>query len=205
MKIWIHINGVQEGPFEPENLPLNRMDPKTPVWYEGLDYWMPASAAPVTADLLRAYYAGEISAYGRQPQPTDRQDDTVDVDMPEQSATNIDVATGQAGQASGSTYARQETSQKYSAYAGYSADRRSSWQQPQECPPTYLVWSIVLTLLCCNPIGIISAVMGWTVTSKFRENDFEGARRRSETTAWWFIITIVTSLIFTPMYMLVSM
>lgn len=197
MKIWIHINGVQEGPFEPDQLPLNRMDPQTPVWYEGLDYWRPASTAPVTAELLRAYYAGELQAQAGQR--TAAQDHTVDVDTSSQSETRIDVDPQLSWQQA-SNHPAADMAQKYAAF---SPARPSG--QAEKCPPTYMVWSIILTLLCCNPIGIVSAVLGWTVTSKYREYDIEGARRRSETTAWWFIITIVTSLIFTPMYMLVSM
>lgn len=201
MKIWIHINGVQEGPFTPDTLPLNRMDPQTPVWYEGLDYWMPASAAPVTAELLKSYYAGNmVNSHSQEPESSS-QDNTVDVESPTTSETEIDVETRRLAQTAGG-YAN---GRKYAAYsaahtAGHTPDRN-----PDKCPPTYLVWSIILTLLCCNPIGIVAAVMGWTVTTKYREYDYEGAARRSETTAWWFIITIVTSLIFTPMYMLVSM
>lgn len=190
MKIWIHIGGVQEGPFTPEQLPLNRMDSKTPVWYEGLDYWMPASAAPVTAEMLRRYYAGELQ----------RPDHTVDVEAPEQTETTIDVDSQPSQQQERMT-AWQQTAQKYAA----ASQTSRSGQPAEKCPPTYMVWSIVLTLLCCNPVGIVAATLGWTVTTKYNNYDFDGARRRSELTAWWFIITIVTSLIFTPMYMLVSM
>lgn len=202
MKIWIHINGVQEGPFAPDQLPFNRMDPQTPVWYEGLDYWMPASAAPVTADLLRRYYAGEMQ----------RRDNTVDVETSAQSETNIDFGTSSQSegpvdegrpswQRERQTSWQQSSAQKYAAYSHAPQSR----QTQEKCPATYLVWSIIMTLLCCNPLGIVAAVLGWTVTSKYNNYDYEGARRRSELTAWWFIITIVTSLIFTPMYMLVSM
>lgn len=211
MKIWIHINGVQEGPYQPDNLPLNRMNPQTPVWYEGLNYWMPASTAPVTAEHLRAYYAGEAQTYDQQRQTYSSPEQTVEVEMPAEEETNVDtVAQAENRQPeprqSGRTpYAGQGYGMKYGAYAGTQAQQNRAAGQPDKCPPTYLVWSILLTLLCCNPIGIVAAVTGWTVTSKYRAYDIEGARRWSETTAWWFIITIVTSLIFTPMYMLVSM
>lgn len=201
MKIWIHINDVQEGPFTPDTLPLNRMDPQTPVWYEGLDYWMPASAAPVTAELLRSYYAGNIKPGHSQGQESSPQDNTVDVESPATTETEIDVETHRTAQTSG-TYS---AGRQHAAYSAAQTTGHASDSKPGKCPPTYLVWSIILTLLCCNPIGIVAAVMGWTVTTKYREYDYEGAARRSETTAWWFIITIVTSLIFTPMYMLVSM
>lgn len=52
MKVWIHLNGVQEGPYQFEELPLDRMDANTPVWYEGLPDWQPAGTAPLTAQLF---------------------------------------------------------------------------------------------------------------------------------------------------------
>lgn len=201
MKIWIHINGVQEGPFTPDTLPLNRMDPQTPVWYEGLDYWMPASAAPVTAELLKSYYAGNmVNSHSQEPESSSP-DNTVDVESPTTSVTEVDVETHRPTQTAGGN----ANTHKYAAYSAARTTGHTPDRNPDKCPPTYLVWSIILTLLCCNPIGIVAAVMGWTVTTKYREYDYEGAVRRSETTAWWFIITIVTSLIFTPMYLLVSM
>ena len=98
MKIWIHINGVQEGPFTPDSLPLNRMDPQTPVWYEGLDYWMPASAAPVTAELLRSYYAGNMVNSHSQEPDSSWQDNTVDVEGSMTSVTEVDVETSRPAQ-----------------------------------------------------------------------------------------------------------
>lgn len=61
MKVWIHINGIQEGPYQLEELPLNRINPDTPVWYEGLDYWKAAAQAPEVARLLMQAQAPKVS------------------------------------------------------------------------------------------------------------------------------------------------
>lgn len=58
MKIWIHLNGMQQGPYDLEQLRTMAIGPDTPVWYEGLTGWLPASAAPATAVLFS------------EPQPT---------------------------------------------------------------------------------------------------------------------------------------
>lgn len=52
MKIWVYLNGIQQGPYtfdELAQLPINQ---STPVWYEGLQQWMPACEAPATAGLF---------------------------------------------------------------------------------------------------------------------------------------------------------
>ena len=49
MKIWVILNGVQQGPYNEAQLPELPLTPDTPVWYEGLPQWTPAAAAPATA------------------------------------------------------------------------------------------------------------------------------------------------------------
>lgn len=154
MKVWIHLNGSQEGPYELENLPLDRMDATTPVWYEGLADWMAAGQAPLTAGLFGFTYGQSLRV-------------------------------SQDQQASGAA-ARPE------------ADKGA------KCPATYLGWSIAMTVLCCNPVGIVAIMTGATTRSKFNSRDYAGARKMSETTAWWFMITIVTSLMFLPFALILS-
>lgn len=52
MKIWIHLNGTQQGPYEFDQLRVLPIDANTPVWYEGLPQWTPAAMAPATASLF---------------------------------------------------------------------------------------------------------------------------------------------------------
>lgn len=52
MKIWIHVNGVQQGPYSKEQVAAMRLPAATPVWYEGLAQWVPACQAPELAGLF---------------------------------------------------------------------------------------------------------------------------------------------------------
>lgn len=54
MKIWVYLNGIQQGPYSLEELTQLNLAPSTPVWYEGLPQWMPACEAPVTASIFGA-------------------------------------------------------------------------------------------------------------------------------------------------------
>jgi hypothetical protein len=42
-------------------------------------------------------------------------------------------------------------------------------------PPNYLVQSILVTLCCCLPLGIVAIVFSAQVNSKFAAGDFAGA------------------------------
>lgn len=64
MKIWIHVNGVQQGPYSKEQVEAMHLPASTPVWYEGLAQWMPACQAPELADLFGAAAETGSGAYG---------------------------------------------------------------------------------------------------------------------------------------------
>lgn len=52
MKIWVYLNGIQQGPYTIEEISRLPLTPSTPVWHEGLPQWMPANEAPETAGLF---------------------------------------------------------------------------------------------------------------------------------------------------------
>lgn len=52
MKIWIHLNGLQQGPYDLSQLSQLPINGQTPVWYEGLAQWTAAAVAPATAPLF---------------------------------------------------------------------------------------------------------------------------------------------------------
>ena len=69
-------------------------------------------------------------------------------------------------------------------------------------PATYLIWSILLTVLCCSPFSIIAIITGAIVNSRYNAGNYDGARRMSEVTEWMIIFSIVVGLIFLPLTML---
>lgn len=69
----------------------------------------------------------------------------------------------------------------------------------EPCPPTNLVWAIITTVLCCIPSGIVAIIYALKVSNKYREGDIEGAKRASETGAWWCIATIILGILSMPL------
>lgn len=67
MKIWIYLNGIQQGPYTLDEFRVMDLPASTPVWYEGLPQWLPASEAPLTA----ALYAVTPAAAEQPLQETD--------------------------------------------------------------------------------------------------------------------------------------
>ena len=62
---------------------------------------------------------------------------------------------------------------------------------------------VIATVLCCLPAGVVAIVYALKVTNKYREGDIEGAKRASETGAWWCIASIVLGIVSMPLSMLI--
>ncbi len=74
----------------------------------------------------------------------------------------------------------------------------------EELPPmpqTYLVWSILMTIFCCMPAGIVAIIFASQVSSKYYMGDYEGAVKSSERAQIWIIISFVLGLLTTTLYL----
>jgi hypothetical protein len=69
-----------------------------------------------------------------------------------------------------------------SATPPYAGQRMST---PIVAPPTYLVQSILVTLLCCLPFDIPAIIFAAQVNSKFAARDYEGAAASSRKARMW--------------------
>jgi hypothetical protein len=52
-------------------------------------------------------------------------------------------------------------------------------------PKNYLVESILVTIFCCMPLGIVGIVFAAQVNSKFSAGDIDGANRASADAKKW--------------------
>lgn len=58
------------------------------------------------------------------------------------------------------------------------------------CPPTYLLFSILTTIFCCLPFGIVGIINSASVNSKFDSGDIEGAEKASRNARTWSIVSL---------------
>ncbi|MDE6378907.1 MAG: phosphoribosylglycinamide formyltransferase [Muribaculaceae bacterium] len=68
-------------------------------------------------------------------------------------------------------------------------------------PPTYLAWSVVMTILCCMIPGIVAIIYSAQVSSKYYQGDLEGARRASRNAEIWIIISFVLGVLTNTLYL----
>jgi hypothetical protein len=61
--------------------------------------------------------------------------------------------------------------------------------------PNYLVWSILTTLLCCLPAGVVAIVYSSQVSSKLAAGDYTGAVDSSNKARTWCIVSAVAGVV----------
>lgn len=66
---------------------------------------------------------------------------------------------------------------------------------PSAQVPNYLVWAIVVTLLCFLPTGIVAIVYASQVGSKLAAGDIAGARESSNKAKMWTIVSAVIGVV----------
>jgi NADH:ubiquinone oxidoreductase subunit 3 (subunit A) len=61
--------------------------------------------------------------------------------------------------------------------------------------PNHLVWSILSTLFCCIPFGIVAIVFSAQVDTKLKQKDYEGAKRASSSAKTWNWVSFLTGIL----------
>lgn len=72
-------------------------------------------------------------------------------------------------------------------------------------PQNYLLWSILATIFCCLPLGIVSIIFSAQVSGKYFAGDYEGARRASRYAQYWIIASIVVGVVTATLYIPLSL
>jgi hypothetical protein len=67
--------------------------------------------------------------------------------------------------------------------------------------PSYLWQSILLTLVCCMPFGIVAIVFASKVDALAAQGDLAGATAASRKAKIWCWVTLASGLIFAVLYM----
>ena len=75
---------------------------------------------------------------------------------------------------------------------------------PIPCPSNYLVFSILTTLFCCLPTGIVAIIYSCKVSSLYNENRMQDAQQASQWALRWNIVSIILGIVGLLLYSLAS-
>ena len=70
----------------------------------------------------------------------------------------------------------------------------------QTQPKNYLIESILVTIFCCLPFGIVGIVYASQVNSKFASEDYEGAQLASDNAKKWMMWGAISGIIVVVLY-----
>lgn len=192
MKYWIIIDDRHAGPFSAQQLVDTGLTADTLVWYEGLPDWTRAANVPELMDCIQHR---EIADTSTRQQPVVEQAQLQDVAVEDINDAQH-AATDQAHLTEPEPAVQTENA---SWQQPVGQDQTVAAQQTKEpCPPAYIAWSIIATLLCCTVVGIPAIVFASMTKSAYYKGDIAKAKRYSELAQWFIIASIVLGAVSWP-------
>lgn len=86
----------------------------------------------------------------------------------------------------------------------FSNESMGAERGPSGFPPkNWLVESILVTLFCCLPLGIVGIINAAGVEGKFAQGDLEGAQRAAQTAKTMVLISVVVGVLGGFLYLIV--
>lgn len=205
MQYWVHISGVQRGPMQIEELIGMGITAETYIWREGLADWVQAREVPELAGFFivpgaesDAQQVGGDFVVGEQPAAGETSGGASSAGEP--------AGTGQRPQ-NNDDWQPSGAGQLHVSEPWQSDAARQPVFHPQPfsspvppCPPTNLVWAIIVTILCCQIFGIVAIVYAAQVKSKYDMGQYEKAVKYSESAALWCKLGIAFGLVWLTFY-----
>lgn len=74
-------------------------------------------------------------------------------------------------------------------------------QLAEPMPPSYMIWSVLALVFCCLVPGIVAVIYSSQVTTRYTQGDLEGSRRASRMAQIWIIISFITGILWSTLYL----
>lgn len=204
MNYWIIVDDHHEGPYSAAQLVEAGLTADTLVWTEGLTDWTPA--------IEIAELAAMIENRSVHPQQHPEPEAAVEVE------SEVDAAVEQQSEVEQEVLAKEQNDECERPHSSgvdekivvedFSENHREEvvnvyMEQPQQqcqpvaavevepCPPSYIAWAIIVTLLCCTIVGIPAIILASMTKSAYYRGEIEKSKRYSEWSQWLIIASIV--------------
>lgn len=193
-KYWIVVDNAHQGPFTVEQLVDMGVSPDVYAWHPGLPKWTQIKDIEELKGIIV------------------EKEDIEEIFVEPVAEQEIEPPVAEQAQAAMSRPTPPPPPQPPLVHAtpSYSPSAQCQpvcTQEPakeEKCPPSYLAWSIVTTILFFLPVGIAAIIYSAKVNSLWNMGNHERARKASETAAWLSNIAFVAGLIWFPFSMLFS-
>lgn len=180
MEYWVVIDGERRGPMSLDELKsLPDLKPDSYVWHVDLPDWV---------------RAGDIAELWEDAS------DELQQSVSEPLMPTADEADDVAESAEESNYG-----ENVNASACSQPSASTTWYDypdMSKCPPTFLIFSIIMLLCCCQVFGIVAVVYSSQVRSLYLSRQYEKAERYSRNALIWCVISLFAGLLSVPLSIL---
>lgn len=197
MNYWIIVNDHHDGPYSVDTLVANGLKSEDLVWTEGLADWTPAGNI---LELAEAMNLRDSMAAAPAAPAAPVADEVIEIveteaEAPVEQEPACNVEPDPQPQSAQEPYA---APQMQAAYTQTAPAQAAAMTQTEPCPPAYIAWSIIVTVLCCTIVGIPAIVFASMTKSAYYRGDLAKAKRYSEITQWFIIAAIVLGAVSWP-------
>lgn len=216
MEYWTIIDDRHAGPYSADELIGMGIKPDSPVWTSGLPDWVEAceieelKAAMEARDramrpATEVVAPEEPAALAEEPQtPTVEQPCyPMDGGEPDQPMPGQEYGYPRQGYYPQGPAPQAPVDPRFAPQPQPQPQPVWDWQReatvPDEpCPPAYLAWSIIVTILCCQVLGIAAIICSAQTKQAYGRGNLAKAKKMSEWAQWLIIISIVLGLMALP-------
>lgn len=197
MNYWIIVNDHHDGPYTVDTLVASGLKPDDLVWTEGLADWTPAGNILELAEAMNLRDS-MVAAQAEPAAPATAEvieivETEAEAPVEQEPACNVEPATQPEPAREPYT-----APQLQAAYTQTAPAQAAAMTQTEPCPPAYIAWSIIVTVLCCTIVGIPAIVFASMTKSAYYRGDLAKAKRYSEITQWFIIAAIVLGAVSWP-------
>ena len=198
--MWYFVkDGAQQGPVSDEQLRSMARDGSLRgedlVWQEGMPDWKPAMdviGGEFRRELPHELPTMPISSVNLPPPPAPHFEPA----PPQMQTPPVQSPPMQTPPAQSYMQTPPVTGSGASPYAPPAAHLGSGGADI----PNYLVWSILATLFCCVPGGIIGIIYSNKANTAKMMGDYAGALQANKTAKTWLIVSVVTWVVLVGLY-----
>lgn len=203
-RYWINFKGQQKGPLSIEELASMGVDKSAYVWHSGLDDWVKITKVPELNEMLENMGDKPVDLLLPDEDEVPELPQEVD-EVPELPQEHklpepepIDITSGMLNNDVRPEKRHPRNLPPRGANFNAVSQNPAAPEEQPKCPPTNLVWSIILTVLCCTPAGVIGIIFAILTKKHYRRGNYDKAERFSEYGAWACIASIILGIITAP-------
>ena len=210
MNYWIIVDSKPAGPYEGSELVKAGLKADTLVWRQGYADWVEAARVPELEEMMRMRDLAPMP----EPAPEAPAEPVTPAEATAEVEAEVEEVFIETPAPEDAAEPEPEVS-RWEPAAMEDQPQRETPATPQPtpqaernmidanaeiepCPPAYVAWSVIVTLLCCTIVGVAALIYSSMTKSAYYRGDLAKSKKYSEITQWLIIASIVCGTALAP-------